>query len=808
MRVTQSMYYKNISANDNKINHQLFNVNKQIASGLKIQYSHEDPETFINTIRLDNEVTTLQQVKKSSDNGLKFSTNTDTSIMEMTKALTTFKTKLVQASNDTQSPESRDAIAKELDGLKQHLMNLANTSVNGKFIFSGSAVDTKPIDINGKYHGNDAKLESMLGNGIYQAYNIAGSDLFRGEESSRSRQIMTNMPNLNQTKLYPDIMEDPAIPRSTGEELYITANDTVRDLMGDNDAVVLPGDQNHFFVSGRRSDGTVVNSKISIDVDSKVGDLLDRIGDLYGNTNTSKVVNVEMNNQGQIVITDRLNGSSQMQFHMVGMHANVADVATLMQSGQPYKVFTDSALEPTRGYTDTIRSFMNMADQNLVHLPTQLYNGDGTIATASSQLADVFEYSAYAATGTITFNGTGTAGAVASGPLGGIATVNDLLTAIEAQYGPNVVAEFKEGKITVVDTSGTVPTALDIQMSVADGGVPINVFAPEPGVVYDGNYLVKDGATLTGDIPQIVRSDNAIATASTKIYDVAGIDTLGVNLLDTSTLTFEGFDVFGNDLNSTVGTSSIAFAAAGSSFTLTNGTTYNIYDAVFDDVNQNGVWDGGEATTQTSSDTMTYQQLFDVTAIIATGTIPAGNTYQDYQDAVEAAKILVDVGLDENGKIYARDRNSSATVMELAMTSSNKSLTFNGNSALTVSDPKTDFFADIEEAINAVRRYSNYPDGTDNDPRNIGIHGSITKIDELLLHATNMNTEAGANSTALQSATDRAQMLTVNTKKLRSEYIDTDITEASLQLQQLTLNYQAMLSTVSRVSQLSLVNYL
>ena len=43
---------------------------------------------------------------------------------------------------------------------------------------------------------------------------------------------------------------------------------------------------------------------------------------------------------------------------------------------------------------------------------------------------------------------------------------------------------------------------------------------------------------------------------------------------------------------------------------------------------------------------------------------------------------------------------------------------------------------------------------------------------------------------------------------LRSSVIDTDLAEASLELTQLSLNYEAMLSTVGKISKLSLVNYL
>jgi flagellar hook-associated protein 3 FlgL len=60
----------------------------------------------------------------------------------------------------------------------------------------------------------------------------------------------------------------------------------------------------------------------------------------------------------------------------------------------------------------------------------------------------------------------------------------------------------------------------------------------------------------------------------------------------------------------------------------------------------------------------------------------------------------------------------------------------------------------------------------------------------------------------LDAASQRSELLLLNTQILRSEVLDTDVAEASMRLQQLSLNYQAMYSSISRISQLSLVNYL
>jgi flagellar hook-associated protein 3 FlgL len=134
---------------------------------------------------------------------------------------------------------------------------------------------------------------------------------------------------------------------------------------------------------------------------------------------------------------------------------------------------------------------------------------------------------------------------------------------------------------------------------------------------------------------------------------------------------------------------------------------------------------------------------------------------------------------------------------------------FNANSAITIRDPKIDLFSQIDKMIQAVAQGKTRADGSDSeDPRNLGIQNSIQMIDDLTEHVSRLQAESGSYSQVLQSSSDRNSLLIVNSQKLRSEIIDTDIAEATLRMQQLSLNYQAMLSTISKVSKLSLVNYL
>ncbi len=716
MRATLSGYYRNLHFDQSKTARELFDVTKQISSGQKIQYAHEDTSTFIDTVRLDNEITTLTQAKQNAQSALQVSTNTDTTMNDMTKILDTMKVKLVSAANESHSPESLNAIALELRGLEENLRQLANTSINGNYLFSGSEIKTKPIDDNGIYQGNAEDMKSFLGSGVEQTYNINGQNLFLGDENDTQRKITLNMPQFNQTLLYPDVMEDPGIPRELArKEEYLTGNHTVRDLMGDTDPNIdLLNPKHHFYIHGTTHDGTSFKTVISKSDEDSIQSLLDEIGYAFGNSLTSKVVDVTLNEDGQIEIEDRMPGSSKLDFHMVG--------ATDFDPVLPDNALVTDVDALDGGETD----FKNIAD--------------------------------------------------------------DIAAGINPPTNPLHVKSFMQSSLSA--------------STLATNNIE--------SLVYDRNDFVKEGVNLSSNVPQIVKNDNSFATDSTKLHEVfSGItyDFEGnyVSGLDLETLTVQGLDVNGNTYDI-----DINFSDAGSTV---SGTIAGVAIANFpvEDV----------AGNPTNAGDMTYRQLMDVVNFAVTGTDPNG--YATYEDAIRAAKTLGEVNLSYDGKVNFKENGSSVTQASIAMFDPSTNLfsapfikpndngpiaSFNANNALTISDPKTDFFKQIDEAITSVELGRIRADGNVGDPRNGGVQNAIQAIDDLANHLFNQHSVAGVQSQTFQTTSDRTDLLIITTKTLRSDTIDVDFAEASLELKQLEINYQAMLSTVTRISELSLVNYL
>lgn len=716
MRVTPSMYYKGLYANENnQLSNKLFDVNKQIASGIKIQYAHQDVSTFTDTMRLDNEITALGQIQKSTQSGYKFANQSDEILNQFDTSLTRIKTLVINASNDANDETSRDAIAAELRGIETNLKGLANTSINGQHIFSGSAVDIKPISDDGTYNGNNTAMKAFLGSNSQQQYNLTGADLFLGEEPLRRREVTTNVVQTNLTAKYPNFTD----PTVKGTDAVIKPTDTIRDLMGDNDGNIdTVNAKHHFYINGVKSDGTAFNTKISMRDDEKIDNLLSHIGDAYGNTLGNNLVNVSLNDSGEIVVQDKIRGSSKLDFHMVG----AVDYVNGGVAGSDTGDVNDAVYGASAGQINNLDSGEMSFDKMIL----------GTTTAANPNL---------------------------------------------------YVKEFVKSPY----------------ISASGGATNIS------GINYDRTMFSVSGNKLSSDVPQIVKSDNSFATPSTKLSEVA--DTT----LDGKQLKFSGTNV-----NGTAFDVSIDLAAGGSTFTYSIDTTNNgIPDTTTGPYN---IYNADSSRSVAKADDVTYQQLMDVMNMVTTNNIPAApGAAADYDTAVETSKYNGTTALSYDGKIEFSDLSNLSTKATMSLydtaggdfsTATTSAMTFNTNNALTVTDPKTDFFKMVDEIISSVEDYKNYPDSNSGSPRNVGMENAMSVLDNLQNHVIRSHAQIGAYANTLNTSMERTATLEVTTKTLRSSVIDTDLAEASLTLTQLTTNYQAMLSTVGRVSKLSLVNYL
>ncbi|ATB69677.1 flagellar hook-associated protein FlgL [Sulfurospirillum diekertiae] len=879
MRITNSLLFNTSIRNYRNATEKLYNINQQIDSKLKIQNSYENTSVYVDAMRLSNEVDTLDQSKQSSSKAKTFADNTDSALSSFTSALDQFKSKLVQASSTSNSTTSLQALANDLQGIKDNLVSLANTSVNGQFLFSGSALSQKPIATDGTYQGNSENLTAVIGSGVQLPYNITGQSLFLGKDSDYNRVVSTNVSMYNQSKLHPDIMTTNT-QNTTSSQVYLQESDTIRDLVGDTNSSATDDGKAVFYLSGRKSDGTTFSNVLSLDTSSKVSDLLQNIGNAYGNTASNKVVDVSLNARGQIEVKDLKSGSQLLDMNIFGAidrnalpgetgnAKQIMNVDNLLtQPNVDIITFNKSNYETTASSPDlTMRSVSVTAGTFAIDFPMQ--NKTDSSMTSTTLLSSVFPSDVdHLDFGATSFSTSGK-------------TVQDLMTAIETEYGLGAGSvTVSNGRMLVNDPTNTFSTIIQPKNAV-------NTLAHGDAIPDAMNYarrgFEKDGSTLSSNISQVVKSTSDYATSSTKLVDVAGVSSLNGKQMVLNYTDKNGIPRTGT-LNLDISNTTFSVDLNGDGNTTGQNETFSIYNGSGDPLNLN-----------TMADNMTYQQLNDLISMATSGNLPkqgvsttaqtainnaiafgvagdaanlaaqttiaktgistetasyiqkaidagiirdnptstpaevtkATSDYNnaignanlaEYNFALSTAKNSVDVNLDSQGKIIIKDKTASTSKIDFTMYDASatdftgvgsSALTFMANNSVTISNPSIDMFKQLDEMIAAVRSGTFRMDSTSDDPRNIGIQNALTQLDHIADHVTKAQTKIGALTNALTDANTRSEMLSVNVKAVQDSVIGVDTAEAYLEFQSINTAYQAMLSTMSKINSMSLLDYM
>lgn len=147
----------------------------------------------------------------------------DTSLTEMNNLLAGVKEIAVEGANGTLDPASRRALADSVDAHLTRLIDLANTSSNGRFIFAGTAVSDKPFVLNTagtqvEYRGNLDDFEVNISATERAALNQNGFRMFK--ESVDVFEVLIDLRDALQS-------DDP---ESVGE--LIDAVDTAQSHIG------------------------------------------------------------------------------------------------------------------------------------------------------------------------------------------------------------------------------------------------------------------------------------------------------------------------------------------------------------------------------------------------------------------------------------------------------------------------------------------------------------------------------------------------------------------------------------------------
>lgn len=156
-----------------------------------LQHGSDDSMLYSRIISVDDKVRTYEGLQTQIERTNIQNNAADSSMSEMKKAYESMKTELIKANTSTTSASGIAAIVANISGIKENLYQLANTQVEGEYVFAGSDSSVQPFekDVNGKvsYVGNNQLRKVAVEEGSYRERGITGFDMMMYPTASATK---------------------------------------------------------------------------------------------------------------------------------------------------------------------------------------------------------------------------------------------------------------------------------------------------------------------------------------------------------------------------------------------------------------------------------------------------------------------------------------------------------------------------------------------------------------------------------------------------------------------------------------------
>ncbi len=189
MRITQQLMTDNAIKYMNENLNRLYDLQERAASGKEFQRPSDSPSGFVASFNLRSTLSASTAYLDTIANTDSWMTTTDFSLNQAVQLAKRAITLTQQGATDTVGDDQRSAYAAELDIILQQVVNVANSTHEGKYIFAGFKTQNPPFtlvdsDSDGKYDsvsntgGIDETITRILSPGVSVSLNTDGQSTF------------------------------------------------------------------------------------------------------------------------------------------------------------------------------------------------------------------------------------------------------------------------------------------------------------------------------------------------------------------------------------------------------------------------------------------------------------------------------------------------------------------------------------------------------------------------------------------------------------------------------------------------------
>jgi len=183
MRISTQVFYQRNTESVLTQQSKLSQQNIHLSTQKRVINGSDDAVAIATIQRLKQDISVGEQYIKNGEMADTANRLEDTSLTQVTNILQRVRENLVQSGNGTLNGDNREALAKDLEGLRDELVGVANTKDgNSQYIFAGFDVDTQPFQKNEfgsiDYHGDNGGRDYKVGAGVFVKGNDSGASIF------------------------------------------------------------------------------------------------------------------------------------------------------------------------------------------------------------------------------------------------------------------------------------------------------------------------------------------------------------------------------------------------------------------------------------------------------------------------------------------------------------------------------------------------------------------------------------------------------------------------------------------------------
>ncbi|GHU94113.1 flagellar hook-associated protein FlgL [Clostridia bacterium] len=173
-RITNGMMVNTFNRNLMNNSVRMDKIQSQLATNRKIVRLSDDPVGVIKSINARSKLNDIGQFGKNVQDASAWMTSTETAVTEVNTVLKRAYELMVQAANDPNGLEDLKAIGDEIIQLRDHIVQIGNTTLGDKYIFGGFNVSTSPF-VTTDEDGLELGYVQLNGSGE-QLYNMTDDD--------------------------------------------------------------------------------------------------------------------------------------------------------------------------------------------------------------------------------------------------------------------------------------------------------------------------------------------------------------------------------------------------------------------------------------------------------------------------------------------------------------------------------------------------------------------------------------------------------------------------------------------------------